>query len=287
MQEILQKAISRIEEQGFNKFIMTNNITDEKILGYRLKMTTRPNYNYFNCAIEEYTEKQLCIELDRTQDLVFQEFANKLAFQKNMHLKKKITWFKTLPVSYISSSNILVFNFGDVKLKIECQKDDNRKYDYHRFSDNLWGFGFFDIKYLDYENSLIDNSKIYAVIDTYKLGKLSDTQISKLKLEYIDLLNCAKEIKNLNDEYNAKKYNRSSSPFCMYDEENKQCYIGLWDNSNKKPLSLYPTEKYKYRIEYIDNKIKELCDEVYTYNICDTFDLDVFGVKIKNCVLLK
>lgn len=290
MQEILQKIICDIEEQGFNKFIMTNNITDEKILGYKLKMITKPNLNIFSYDIVEYTEKELCFELDRTQDLVLRRFANELASQGNVERfkigKEQTGWLKTLPITFVLRSDTIIIRFGDVKFDIQCQKDSNRIYNTNSFSDNLDSTGLFNLKYLDYCNSLIDESKTYVVIDTYKLGLLSDVQTEELKLEYIDLLNCAKEIKTLDDECKAIKYKRSASPYCMYDEESKQCYIGLWDNLSQKPLSSYPIQQYKYKVD-IKPQIKELCDEVYKHNTIDTFDLDICGIKIDNCVLLK
>lgn len=291
MQEILQKIIDDIEKQGFNKFVMTNNITDEKILGYKLKTTTKPNLNIFDYHTNEYAKQELCLELDRTQDLVLQNFANEIAFRSNMEMCKKVKgqtkWLKTISVSYVLRNDTIIISYGDVRFDIECQKESGRNYNSDSFPDDFYGFDLYDIKYLDYENSLIDGSKTYAVIDTYKLGVLSDNQIEKLKLEYIDLLNCDKDIKSINDEYEAKKYKRSASPYCMYNEEHKRYYIGLWDNLNQKPLSSYSIQQYKYKVEHIKSKIKALCDEVYKYNVCGVFDLDLFGIKIDNCVLLK
>jgi hypothetical protein len=283
----VQDIINIIQTEGYNQFEMINNMNKNRVIGNKIKLTNNPVIRLSDYKSTRYHKAPvLCLELDRTQDLILQEYASDLATYENIKRARDsmYNWITCQSFKCAFSKDIDTFalKYGDIVINIKCKK--TNRYTYletesypPRSTYNLTEIiGMLDPAYFDETNSFIDDKdRIFVLINTYALGKFDMNQVTQLQLEYHDLLN------------NTGTYNRSATPYIMYDSPNKQCFLGLWSLQEHRPLSKIKAENYKYRPEYIIPKIKESCIEFKNREVLSIEDFNVFGIELKGCVILK
>lgn len=269
---------------NYGKYIMTNNLTNERIIGFGLKATNKPKVNYtLNKTIAKYRKPKLCLELDSTQDLVITDYIESLIYNENIRRARRgeKKWLSSNISKFTVEKNVINISCGELSLKIT--KIRSLKKANGIVKDKITLVDILSAEYIDEENSFVDKrDNACVLLDLYKLGNLNELQIQDIQSEYFDLL-------NYQNGYEGKiiKYNRAATPYVTYDKWDKKCYVGLWSLQDNRALSKYNACNWKYDSEIIFPKIKKLCENYFLSQVINSFDLDLFGVKIEGCVLLK
>ncbi len=276
----LEDILNHIQKQGFNRFVMSNNVNNEKILGFGLKYTTEPNINIFQMSpltLEKYVHPKLCIELDRTQDIIMEKYLIDLATELDLRRQKQgLSFLSTDFPKYAWYNNILCIKYGDdIVVNVKCEIDKNiTSQSFKIFDGNI-----FNIDYIDFEKSYETNEEICIVLNAYEFGQLTSENLWELKKLYAEWLNGCSFESHLFDKP-IYRYNRSSSLCCFLDIDSDEVFIGLWDNYANKYVSKC---KLYDNIDDTTRQIKRICD-FYTYSKIESgFDLNVFGVMVENC----
>lgn len=238
----IEDVLIHIHKQGFNRFIMSNNVNNEKILAFGFKYTTEPNINICCDKIEKLPAPELMIEVDRSHDESIGRYVEKLC------MKNKLPLYLS-PTKFSFVDNTFSIEFGKVVLNITCEIDQDittkaRMCDIKQ----LTLFEIFNIeciKYLTKDNVLL--------FDMYKLGDLTPEVLNDLKISYFYLLNGF--YPGVNKSY--KTYHRSSTPYCKI--HNNQVFIGLWDNYKNKIISRIKVEEISFK-KYLEKLYIDYCD---------------------------
>lgn len=238
----IEDILNYIHKQGFNRFIMRNNINNEKILAFGFKYTTEPNINICCDKIEKLPAPELMIEVDRSHDESIGRYVEQLC------MKNKLPLYLS-PTKFSFVDNTFSIEFGKVVINITCEIDQDITMKVKlRDIKQLTLFEVFDfkcIKYLTKDNVLL--------FDTYKLGDLTPEALKDLKISYFYLLNGF--YPGVNKSY--KAYHRSSTPY--FKIHNNQVFIGLWDNYKNKIISRIKVEEISLK-KYLEKLYIDYCD---------------------------
>lgn len=302
--EKIKAVLNHINQQGYNRFVMRNNINDDKILAFGINFTNEPNINILkNNSTGKYALPNLVLNLDPSQDLVLTEYvddlldeANRIRWVLHQDLIKRETsetnkifeWFNPNDISFTEQT--LNLEYGDILLKIECECDKQVGIvNIQNYIGEVNPKTIFQLLTLDESRSCITDDNIYMIFNPYYLGKLDKNQALDLKLVYLELLDAFEEP----EKFNSPKYFRSCFPYCKKDLHNNKFTVGLWDNYKNKPINetecsnaLYSTMEKLSGVISKKNPVnlKELFGENFCKNDYE-FNLEVGNEPINNCVI--
>ena len=238
---VLQELIKLVCNKCYNEFILTNNKNNDKIYGTALKLTDNPIIKEeYRGGFEDLQDicgidhGFLCLELDRTQDLVLLDYC--------MMIGRLEYDFSSAIISI--ARDTIIIGVNDVTLTISCRYVPERlvasmplfpleKKQWVEITELL------KEDYIDETRSSVENDKITLLIDTYALGNLNKSQISNLQYLYFELLNIDKLYEILDCGTLAVDYNRAATPYIMYDKLHEKCFIGLWSLQENRCLSKF------------------------------------------------
>ena len=275
---VLQELIKLVCNKHYNEFTLTNNKNSDKIYGTALKLTDNPVIkDEYKGAFEDLQDicgvyhDFLCLELDRTQDLVLLDYCMKIG-RLEYDLSSAI-------VSVIGDT--IIIGIHDVTLIISCRYVSERlvpsmplfpleKKQWVEITELL------KEDYIDEVRSNVESDKITLLIDTYALGNLNQSQISNLQYLYFELLNVNKLHEILDCGALAIDYNRAATPYIMYDKLHDECFIGLWSLQENRCLSKFNADIF-YKKSYIEPIIVKLCNDFEEREKIATLNVSILG----------
>ena len=175
---VLQELIKLVCNKCYNEFILTNNKNNDKIYGTALKLTDNPIIKEeYRGAFEDLQDicgidyGFLCLELDRTQDLVLLDYCMTIG---------RLEYDLSSAIISIARDTIII-GINDVTLTISCRYVPERlvasmplfpleKKQWVEITELL------KEDYIDETRSSVENDKITLLIDTYALGNLNKSQ---------------------------------------------------------------------------------------------------------------
>lgn len=274
----LQEITQLVWDKRYNDFILTNNKNNEKIYGTALKLTDKPTIkDKYKGAFEDLQDicntynNFLCLELDRTQDLVLLDYCMKIG---------RFDYDLSSAVMNIMG-DVIIIGVKDIMLTITCRYIPERlipSMPLLPLEEKQW----IEISellkedYIDDSRSNVTGDKIILLIDTYALGDLNECQISNLQYLYWELLNVDKMHEILDYGKPSVDYNRAATPYIMYDKLHNKCFIGLWSLQEDKPLTRFNASMF-YKKSYIEPVIIDLCRSFKGRKRIGTLNLSVLG----------
>lgn len=285
---ILQELIKIVCDKCYNEFILTNNKNNDKIYGTALKLTDNPIIKEeYRGAFEDLQDicgidhGFLCLELDRTQDLVLLDYCMTIG---------RLEYDLSSAIISIARDTIII-GIHDVTLTISCRYVPERlvaSMPLFPLEKKQWAEITELLKedYIDETRSSVENDKITLLIDTYALGNLNKNQISNLQYLYFELLNIDKLYEILDCGTLAVDYNRAATPYIMYDKLHKKCFIGLWSLQENKCLSKFNADMF-YKKSYIEPLIINLCNNFEKREKIATLNISMFGNNLGSLEILR
>lgn len=285
---VLQELIKLVCNKCYNEFILTNNKNNDKIYGTALKLTDNPiikeeHRGAFEdlqdvCGIDHGF---LCLELDRTQDLVLLDYCMTIG---------RLEYDLSSAIISIARDTIII-GIHDVTLSIFCRYVPERlvaSMSLFPLEKKQWAEITELLKedYIDEARSSVENDKITLLIDTYALGDLNQSQISNLQYLYFELLNIDKLYEILDCGTLVVDYNRAATPYIMYDKLHKKCFIGLWSLQENRCLSKFGADMF-YKKSYIEPLIINLCNVFEKREKIATLNISMFGNDLGSMEILR
>ena len=260
----LKSIVEALNTDGYRDITIRNNINDNLLRGYNLRIGTNPMRSFYRQRIKESPLDDLIIEIDRTQEIPLKEYLNELIKEFNISRPKSdmTEWlpYKITAVNYNPGSNTICVENSDIKVCIECRKS-GLPYSTETYKKLINFYSFLEENVIDRERSCVDylNRSAVIVFNAYALGKLSETQKIQLLIEYNSLLNYGQK--------KHKSYSVPVTPYILYNPE--EICVGLWDLQHDKALSAINVADYKYDPNYIKMKIEILLQGLVSeeYNI--------------------
>lgn len=285
---VLQELIKLVCNKCYNEFTLTNIKNNDKIYGTALKLTDNPIIKEeYRGGFEDLQDicgidhGFLCLELDRTQDLVLLDYC--------MTIGRLEYDFSSAIISI--ARDTIIIGINDVTLTISCRYVPERlvasmplfpleKKQWVEITELL------KEDYIDETRSSVENDKITLLIDTYALGNLNKSQISNLQYLYFELLNIDKLCEILDCGALAVDYNRAATPYITYDKLHKKCFIGLWSLQENRCLSKFNADIF-YKKSYIEPIIINLCNVFEKREKIATLNISMFGNDLGSMEILR
>ena len=249
-----QQLADFLQSNHFNEFELTSNSEDDVTLAIKCVKPYKTS--------EYGTEIAFLLDYDETiYDYISSAIAN-IIYDKNIGNDEKIDendvkYYFCNSIELDRATNVITLKYGDIIFTLKCKYNPEKPVYYHKPSFQMLDSKFpviedlLHLECVNKANSYVDNNKIVAVLNPYKLGEFEDCELIEMWKGYYE------ELYNLNQEYkmpfvDIKDINGGAiTPYIMYDTEANKIYMGIYSLANHEIDSKFELKEF---IEKSKNK---------------------------------